>query len=51
MDMPIESAVDSAPRRVFLAPAEQDLEYEYRDGYVSTRVTVLDGHAMLVCQC
>jgi hypothetical protein len=51
VDMPIEVRVDSAPRRVFLAPAEQDLEYEYRDGYVSTRVTVLDGHAMLVCQC
>ena len=50
VNMPIAVKADGAPSRVFLAPAEQDLSYEYRDGYVHTAVTVLDGHAMLVIQ-
>jgi len=50
VDMPIAVKFDKKPARVFLAPKEQDLPFEYRDGYVYTRVTVLDGHAMLVLQ-
>lgn len=48
VDMPIAVKLDQAPSRVLLAPAELELPFEYRDGYAHTRVTVLDGHAMLV---
>ncbi|MBM7570135.1 hypothetical protein JOC48_000613 [Aquibacillus albus] len=33
-----------------MAPDEKVLSFEYREGYVHTSVTVLDGHAMLVLQ-
>ena len=46
--MPISIKTDRPVQRVFLAPDEQDLSYEYQDGYVHTNVTVLDGHKMLV---
>jgi hypothetical protein len=50
VDMPIAVKTDSNPQRVFLAPNERDLPFEYLDGYVHTNVTVLDGHALLVIQ-
>jgi hypothetical protein len=48
VDMPIAVKTDKEPRRVFLAPNERNLLFEYRNGYVHTKVTVLDGHALLV---
>ncbi len=50
VDMPIAVKVGKVPKRVFLAPYEEDLPFEYKDGYVHTRVTVLDGHRLLVIQ-
>ncbi len=50
VEMPISVKNDKQPKRVFLAPNENDLEFEYKDGYVHTRVTVLDGHKMLVVE-
>jgi hypothetical protein len=50
VEMPIAIKIDKEPRCVFLAPNERDLLFEYRDGYVHTKVTVLDGHALLVIQ-
>lgn len=50
LDMPISVRVQQKPVRVFLAPNEQELAFDYTGGYVSTRVTVLDGHALLVIQ-
>lgn len=50
VEMPISVASESKPSRVYLAPREQELEYTHDDGYVHTRVTVLDGHAMLVIE-
>jgi hypothetical protein len=48
--MPISVKFGKQPARVFLAPAELDLDFTYSGGYVHTHVTVLDGHAMLVVQ-
>ena len=31
-----------------MQPMAKDLPFTYSDGYAHTRVTVLDGHAMLV---
>ncbi|GLX68440.1 alpha-amylase family protein [Paenibacillus glycanilyticus] len=50
IDMPISVKAKKKPQRVFLAPNEQELAFDYDGGYVSTRVTVLDGHALLVIQ-
>jgi hypothetical protein len=48
--MPIFVRAERKPARVFLAPDEKVLEFEYREGYVHTVVTVLDGHKMLVIE-
>ncbi len=50
VDMPISVRLDAAPSRVTLQPAAQDLPFAYSDGYAHTRVTVLEGHAMLVVE-
>ncbi len=50
VDTPIAVKVSTRPRRVFLAPREEDLQFEYDEGYVLTNVTLLDGHAMLVIE-
>jgi hypothetical protein len=50
VDMPLAVRADGKPKRVFLAPDEQDLDFEYRNGYVHTRITFLTGHTMLVIE-
>jgi hypothetical protein len=50
VDMPFAVKADHKPHRVFLAPNEQDLDFEYRGGYVHTRITFLTGHTMLVIE-
>lgn len=50
VDVPLAVQVPQRPQRVFLAPPERDLEFTYEDGYVHTKVTVLDGHALLVIE-
>jgi hypothetical protein len=50
VEMPIFVRAERKPARVFLAPDEKVLEFEYREGYVHTVVTVLDGHKMLVIE-
>ncbi len=49
-DMPIAIKKEREPSRVFIAPDAKELSFEYKEGYVHTRVTVLDGHAMLVLE-
>jgi hypothetical protein len=48
MDVLVSVRLDAAPERLTLQPAGQTLDFTYSDGYAHTRVTVLDGHAMLV---
>ncbi|TVQ21817.1 MAG: hypothetical protein EA383_16475 [Spirochaetaceae bacterium] len=50
VNMPIAVRFDKTPSRVFLAPGEVELDFEYKDGYVHTAVTVLGGHALLVVE-
>ena len=50
VDMPISIRTDQAPRRVTLQPRNEAVPYTYHDGYAHLRVTVLDGHQMLVLE-
>jgi hypothetical protein len=40
----------SVPRRVSQQPAGKELDWAYQGGYVTTKVTVLDGHTMVVLE-
>lgn len=48
VDVPIEVRLAKQPRSVRLEPHGRDLPFEYCDGYARVRVTLLDGHGMLV---
>ena len=50
VDLPISIRTDRPPKRVELAPHGERLDREYRDGYATMRVTLGDGHGMLVCR-
>ena len=50
VNMPIAVKVSKEPNRVFMARAEEDLPFTFKDGYVHTAITVMDGHAMLVIE-
>ena len=50
VDLPIFIRMDRPPKHVELAPHGERLDHEYRDGYVTVRVTLRDGHGMLVCR-
>jgi hypothetical protein len=48
VDVEVALRLEAAPARATLQPAGQELSFSYQDGYASTRVTVLDGHALVV---
>jgi hypothetical protein len=48
VDVPVSLRMEQAPLSAVLQPSGQSLELHYEDGYATTRVTVTDGHAMLV---
>jgi hypothetical protein len=48
VDVPIAVRRAEPPSSVTLQPGGQELAFEHHDGYVHTRATVLDGHALLV---
>jgi len=48
LDVPVSLRTEWPPRSAVLQPSGQELELHYEDGYASTRVTVSDGHAMVV---
>lgn len=50
VDTTISVKVNKKPNRVYLAPNETDLKFTYQDGYMTTNVTMLDGHAMLIVE-
>ncbi len=50
VDVPMAVRADQRPQRVYLAPGDEDLDFEYSDGYVQTKVTVLHGHKLLVLE-
>jgi hypothetical protein len=50
VDMQLAVRLDRAPKRVTLQPAGVELPFVYADGYAQTRVTLLDGHAMVVLE-
>ena len=50
VDLPISIRTDRPPKHVELAPHGERLDHEYCDGYVTVRVTLRDGHGMLVCR-
>ena len=48
VDVEIALRCDTRPARVTLEPSGQELEWEYEEGYATAKVTVLDGHALVV---
>jgi len=47
-DFPMSLKLDRAPKRVYTAPDETPVEFEYLAGRVNLRVPELRGHAMIV---
>ncbi len=50
VDMKMSVKVGKEPSRVYMAPEETDLDYTYKNGYVTTNVTFITGHSMLVIE-
>ncbi|MCX7048893.1 MAG: beta-galactosidase trimerization domain-containing protein [Candidatus Sumerlaeota bacterium] len=50
VDMPLAVRFSAKPRRIILAPSGKELPFDYKDGYARLRVTVPDGHAMVVVE-
>ena len=50
VELPISIRTDRPPKRVELAPHGERLDHEYRDGYVTVRVTLREGHGMPICR-
>ena len=50
VNMPIAVRLDHEPRRVTLQPQDQEVPFNWHDGYAEMHVTVLNGHAMLVLE-
>lgn len=48
VDVPIRVRLDSRPRQVMLQPHAQRLEFAWLDGYAEVKLTLLDGHGILV---
>jgi hypothetical protein len=48
VDMPLAVRLDAAPSRVTLQPSGQAVPFTYENGYAHVRLTVLDGHTMVV---
>jgi Hypothetical glycosyl hydrolase 6/Beta-galactosidase trimerisation domain len=48
VNVKVELRAQTSPTRVSLEPAGQELPFGYEGSYARTRVTVLDGHAMVV---
>ncbi|WP_175410087.1 beta-galactosidase trimerization domain-containing protein [Streptomyces sp. TRM64462] len=50
VDVPVSVRLAAPPRSVRLQPAGQELAWQHDGRYVHTRVTTLDGHAMVVVE-
>ena len=50
VELPISIRTDRPPKRVELAPHGERLDHEYRDGYVTVRVTLRESHGMPICR-
>src|SRR4051794_1668600 len=50
VDVPVRIRAQHAPTAVTLQPHGTALPFEHRDGYVWTRVSVTDGHGMIVLE-
>ncbi len=49
-NVPLAFRVPHPPRRVYLAPSDQDVAYTYEEGYVRLVVPEVNGHAMVVAE-
>jgi hypothetical protein len=50
VDVPVSVRLDRRPSRVSLQPMGKELDFDYNDGYAHVRVTIPDGHALLVLE-
>ncbi len=47
-DVPLSLKMPKSPRRVYVAPEREPVEFEYLVGRVNLRVPAVRGHAMIV---
>jgi hypothetical protein len=50
VNMPLAVRLPDKPARVYLAPQQQDIQWDYHDNYIRMELTVTDGHAMIVIE-
>ena len=48
VDVDVEVRMAEAPVRVSVQPRDESMVWRYEEGYVKTKITCLDGHAMVV---
>jgi hypothetical protein len=48
VDMKLSVKIAKKPKRVFSAPKETDIPFEYKNGRCEIKITFLDGHKMIV---
>ena len=48
VDVPVSIRMDSEPYDVSVQPHGEPLGYRYENGYLHMKLTLLDGHAMIV---
>ena len=47
-DIPLSLRLAKSPRRVYLAPTMQEVDFVYRDGHAELQVPEVHGHQMVV---
>lgn len=50
IDIQMQIRCEKAPQRVYLAPTMEELDFEYKEGYVSVTIPKLIGHGMVVIE-
>lgn len=50
IDIEVQIRTDKAPKRVYMAPSMDELNYVYNNGYIEVKVPKLLGHGMIVAE-
>ena len=50
VDVRMQVRCEKAPQKVYLAPVMEELDFDYKDGYVLVEISRLDGHGMVVLE-
>jgi hypothetical protein len=50
VNMPLAVRLPDKPTRVYLAPQQQNIQWDYRNDYIRIELTMTDGHAIIVIE-